>query len=181
MFSTLAYLIRSFNNYTFSDDSWTQAEKDVQLGLCLLCLNIQKGKCWCGTEAQVFKVCTSCSDLSVEHAGLIGGHHVFDIDEGVLSPVALKHLQSLLDQVAHVLPPVLAVVDAVSGVNWGREQVGCRQPSVTQTGVIPQPTAGKWHLPVGFQKTRRRTGWIYFRPLMGWGGSGDRGVFNCCG
>lgn len=80
----------------------------------------------------MFKVCKSCSDLSVEHAGLIGGHHVFDIYEGVFSPVALKHLQSLLDQVAHVLPSVLAVVDTVSGVNWGREQVGCRQRGLSK-------------------------------------------------
>lgn len=68
------------------------------------------------------KVSKSLSDLSVEHIGLIGGHHVFDIDEGVLSPVALKHLQGLLDQVADVLPPVLAVVDAVPGVNCRRRK-----------------------------------------------------------
>lgn len=94
----------------------------------------------------MFKVCKPLSDLSVEHTGLIGGHHVFDIYEGVFSPVALKHLQSLLDQVADVLPPVLAVVDAVSGVNWGRKQVGCHQRG--STVVIPQSTAGKCHLSV---------------------------------
>lgn len=54
---------------------------------------------------------------SVEHAGLVGGHHVFDIYEGVLSSVALEHLQRLLDQVADVLPLMLAVVDGVPGVN----------------------------------------------------------------
>lgn len=54
---------------------------------------------------------------SVEQAGLVGGHHVFDVYEGVLSSVALQHLQSLLDQIADVLPLVLAVVDAVPGVN----------------------------------------------------------------
>lgn len=54
---------------------------------------------------------------SVEQAGLVGGHHVFDIYEGILSSVALEHLQSLLDQIADVLPLVLAVVDAVPGVN----------------------------------------------------------------
>lgn len=60
---------------------------------------------------------SSPSSLSVEHAGLVSGHHVFDIYEGILSSVALEHLQSLLDQIADVLPLVLAVVDAVSGVN----------------------------------------------------------------
>lgn len=54
---------------------------------------------------------------SVEQAGLVGGHHVFDVYEGVLSSVALQHLQSLLDQIADVLPLMLAVVDAVPGVN----------------------------------------------------------------
>lgn len=54
---------------------------------------------------------------SVEQAGLVGGHHVLDVYEGVLSSVALKHLQSLLDQIADVLPLMLAVVDAVPSVN----------------------------------------------------------------
>jgi len=57
---------------------------------------------------------------SVVNAGLVGGHHVFDVYEGILSSEALEHLQSLLDQVADVLPLLLAVVDAVSGVDWGR-------------------------------------------------------------
>lgn len=57
------------------------------------------------------------SSPSVEHAGLVGGHHVLDVDEGVLSSVALKHLQRLLDQIADVLPLMLAVVDGVPGVN----------------------------------------------------------------
>lgn len=66
----------------------------------------------------------------VEHAGLVGGHHVFDVDEGVLTPVALKHLQGLLDQVADVLPLLLAVVDAVSRVDCGdRERRGVRSLS----------------------------------------------------
>lgn len=60
------------------------------------------------------------SHPSVEHTGLVGRHHVFDIYESIFSPVALKHFQSLLDQVTNVLPPVLAVVDAISGVNWER-------------------------------------------------------------
>lgn len=64
----------------------------------------------------------SLSSPSVEHAGLVGGHHVFDVYEGVLSPIALEHLQGLLDEIADVLPLVLAVVDAVPGVNWGRRE-----------------------------------------------------------
>lgn len=54
---------------------------------------------------------------SVENAGLVGGHHVFDVDEGILSSIALKHLQSLLDQVTYVFPLLLAVVDAISRVD----------------------------------------------------------------
>lgn len=56
-------------------------------------------------------------DPSGDHAGLIGGHHVFDVYEGILSSVALKHLQSLLDQVTDVLSLLLAVVDAVSRID----------------------------------------------------------------
>lgn len=49
MYPTLVYLIRLLHDYTFSDYSWTQAEEDEQLGFCL-CLDLQKGKCWCGIE-----------------------------------------------------------------------------------------------------------------------------------
>lgn len=59
--------------------------------------------------------------LSVDHAGLVGWHHIFNVNEGLLSAVALQHLQSLLDQVAHVLSLLLAVVDAVSGVVWEKK------------------------------------------------------------
>lgn len=100
----------------------------------------------------------SFSDLSVEHTGLIGGHHVFDIDEGVFSPVALKHLQSLLDQVANVLPPVLAVVDAVPGVNWRRKQVSR----------VSSPTFGKRHLFRPVSKSQKgRAGFIL---VLSWAG-----------
>ena len=62
---------------------------------------------------------------SVEHAGLVGGHHVLYVNEGVLAPVALKHLQGLLDQVTNVFPLLLAVVDAVPRVDWtGGEKGG---------------------------------------------------------
>lgn len=53
---------------------------------------------------------------SVEHAGLVGGHHVLDVDEGVLPAVHLEQLQGLLDQVSQVVPLPLAVVDLVAQV-----------------------------------------------------------------
>ncbi len=57
---------------------------------------------------------------SVDNAGFVGGHHVFNVYKGILSSVALKNLQSLLDQVADVLSLLLAVVDAISRVDWGQ-------------------------------------------------------------
>lgn len=50
----------------------------------------------------------------VEQAGFVGGHHVFDVNEGVFTTITLKHLQSLLDQIANVLPLLLAVVNAIT-------------------------------------------------------------------
>jgi hypothetical protein len=38
--------------------------------------------------------------VSVEYAGLVGGDHVLDVDEGVLSSVGLEHFQGLLDQIS---------------------------------------------------------------------------------
>jgi len=52
----------------------------------------------------------------VEHARLVCGDHVLDVDEGVVAAVTLKDLQRLLDEVAHVFPLLLAVVDAVTRV-----------------------------------------------------------------
>lgn len=72
---------------------------------------------------------------SVEHTGLVGRHHVFDVYEGVLSSVALKHLQSLLDQVTDILPLMLAVVDAVSSVYWGEKNKG-RHRGRVQCGLL---------------------------------------------
>ena len=54
----------------------------------------------------------------VQQARLVGGDHVLDVDEGVFATVALEGLQRLLDQVADILPLLLAVVDAVPGVHW---------------------------------------------------------------
>jgi len=54
--------------------------------------------------------------FSVEHTALVSGNHILNIDESVFSSVDLKHLESLLDQVAQVEPLSLAVVDLISQV-----------------------------------------------------------------
>lgn len=58
----------------------------------------------------------------VEHAGLVGGHQVFNVDKSVLAHSALKHLQGLLDQLSDVLPLLLAVVKAVPRVDCGPDR-----------------------------------------------------------
>mmetsp|Transcript_35192 Transcript_35192/g.113355 ORF Transcript_35192/g.113355 Transcript_35192/m.113355 type:complete len:224 (+) Transcript_35192:85-756(+) len=55
----------------------------------------------------------------VQHARLVGGNHVFDVDEGVLAAVQLKQLQRLRDQVAQGLALDLAVVNTVAKVLVG--------------------------------------------------------------
>lgn len=49
--------------------------------------------------------------LKVQQVRLVGGDHVLDVDEGVFT-VAPKASSVSLDQVADVLPLLLAVVDA---------------------------------------------------------------------
>ena len=56
----------------------------------------------------------------VEHTRLVRGHHVFDVYEGVVTAMALKRLKCLLNEVAEVLPLLLAVVDAVARVHYNR-------------------------------------------------------------
>ena len=53
---------------------------------------------------------------SVEPAGLVGGDHVLDVDEGVLSTVHLKGFEGLLDEVTDVLTLLLAVVNSITRV-----------------------------------------------------------------
>ena len=50
----------------------------------------------------------------VEHARLVSGHHVLDVDEGVLAARLLEDLQGLLDEVSDVGVLLLRVVDAVA-------------------------------------------------------------------
>lgn len=52
-----------------------------------------------------------------EHAALVGGDHVLDVDVGVLAAVLLEHLQGLLDQLRQVLVLALSVVDLVANVD----------------------------------------------------------------
>jgi len=45
----------------------------------------------------------------VQHATLVGGHHVLDIDESILAAMSLERLKSLLNQVADVFAFLLAL------------------------------------------------------------------------
>lgn len=56
-------------------------------------------------------------DDESEHAALVGGNHVLDVDVCVLAAVLLKHFQSLLDQLRQVLVFALSVVDLVADVD----------------------------------------------------------------
>ena len=63
-------------------------------------------------------------DKSVEHARLVGRHHVLNIDESILTAVHFEQLEGLLDQVAQIVSLSLAVVNFVSQVRIFRlEQV----------------------------------------------------------
>ena len=44
-----------------------------------------------------------------DHARLVGGDHVLDVNVGVLPPEHLKHLQSLVDQLPHVVALPLSI------------------------------------------------------------------------
>ena len=54
---------------------------------------------------------------SVEHAALVGGDHILNIYERILTAIDLKHFKCRLDQVSQVLALSLAVVDLVAKVD----------------------------------------------------------------
>ena len=55
--------------------------------------------------------------FSVEHATLVGGNHILDVDECVFTTVNLKAFESALNKVAKVLAFSLTVVDLVTEVD----------------------------------------------------------------
>ena len=61
---------------------------------------------------------------SVKHAALVGGDHVLNVNECIISAVRLEQFESRHNQVAQVLTLALAVVDLVSLVQvLGLEEV----------------------------------------------------------
>lgn len=60
-----------------------------------------------------------------DDARLVCGYHVLDVDVRVWSAASLKHLERLLDEVAHVLVKALVVVDAVT-------RIDCKKKTVVQ-------------------------------------------------
>ena len=61
---------------------------------------------------------------SVKHAALVGGDHVLNVNECIISAVRLEKLESLNDQVAKVLTLALTVVDRITLVQvLGLEEV----------------------------------------------------------
>ena len=64
----------------------------------------------------LFQCICGSSHHSVEHAALINGHHILDIDEGVFTPVCLKKFERLLDQVTEVECLPLSIIDLISKI-----------------------------------------------------------------
>ena len=56
---------------------------------------------------------------SVEHAGLVCGDHVLDVDERVRASMALKGLQRFFNEVPNVLSSLLAIIDAIASFHFG--------------------------------------------------------------
>ena len=51
------------------------------------------------------------ASCSVEHAALVGGDHVLDVNEGIVSAVLFEHLERLGDEIAEVHLLALVVND----------------------------------------------------------------------
>ena len=61
------------------------------------------------------RVTTAPNELR-QHATLVGGDHVLDVDEGVLAAVNLEHLQHRVNQIPQAVVLALAVVHGVTQV-----------------------------------------------------------------
>ena len=57
------------------------------------------------------------SGIRSEHAALVGGDHVLDVDVGIFPTVLFEHFEGLLDEVRQVFVLALSVVDLVSDVD----------------------------------------------------------------
>ena len=81
---------------------------------------VEKGPAASAT-ADKFETDSFCGFLgrvshSVEHARLVGGDHVLNVNEGIFATVLLKEFKGLLDEVSQVVPLTLTVVDLVAEV-----------------------------------------------------------------
>jgi len=59
---------------------------------------------------------SSVTATSVEHATLVGRHHILDVDEGVFASICLERFKCLLDKITQVQLLPLRVVDPISHV-----------------------------------------------------------------
>lgn len=66
----------------------------------------------------VFQSGKGNSSASFQETGLVGGHHVLDVDKGIFTTMLLKCLKCLLDEVSNVLSLLLAVVYPISNVHY---------------------------------------------------------------
>lgn len=57
-------------------------------------------------------------ESQLEHAAVVSGNHVFNVDVGVFSSMLFQNLKGLLNQVPHVLVLPLSEVHFVSQVHF---------------------------------------------------------------
>ena len=86
--------------------------------LCCSSLIGELGSGFAGPQSRTFSFseAVACRVCSVEHARLVGGDHILDVDEGIFATVSLKEFEGLLDQVAEIESLALAVVNLVAEV-----------------------------------------------------------------
>ena len=90
---------------------------------CLFSISALGLPCWAASRLRLFLRSRQLG-CSVEHAGLVRGDHVLNVNECVVTTVLLEELEGLDNEVAEVLALPLGVVDAVTNVEvLGLEQV----------------------------------------------------------
>jgi len=62
------------------------------------------------------KIRAKFNECSVEYTALIGGDHIFNIDERILSTMDFEHFQGLLDKISKVETLSLTVINFVSQI-----------------------------------------------------------------
>ena len=71
-----------------------------------------------------------------EHAALVSGNHIFDVDVGIFSSVLLQNLEGFLNQISQIFVFSLRIINFISDVYYIKYAIHLLFLNILKTGRI---------------------------------------------